>query len=260
MAFSNGYIFGFAAALTVVCGLAVSSTAVGLKGQIETNKRRDVQGSILGALQLPEDGHKLAGDEIDSLWDERVEIAIIKPDGSVAGPEADLNGDGVLDKADADLAYQNARAAAKAAGKRTMDSPELLAVYQRMDDGQATAVAIPMQGVGLWGPISGYLALNNDASDVIGATFFAPKETPGLGAEITADKWTSMWAGKKVFGANGEVETIHVVKGLAANLCPDNLDHCVDGISGATLTGNGVDEMVDRTLSWYSNYLQNLRG
>ncbi|MFT4628152.1 MAG: Na+-transporting NADH:ubiquinone oxidoreductase subunit C [Myxococcota bacterium] len=252
MAFSNGYVFGFATAVCVVCSVAVASVSIGLKDRQDANRRRDVRMNILAALGLPEDGRALLGEEIDQLWDKRVQLRFVDPSGAaIDGAEHDQNGDGVLDQRDADVA--------RAEVKGTDKAPAFSSLYVRMDGPQVGAYALPMYGVGLWGPISGFLALDPGGTEVTGTTFFAPKETPGLGAEITEPKFKSQWVGKKIVDA-GETRTIRVVKGEASVLCPGNIDFCVDGVSGATITSRGVDAMVDTALAFYDPYLTRIRG
>lgn len=230
MAYSTGYTFGFALGVCVFCSIAVAGTATALKEQQDLNKERDLKSAILEALQL---GGDLKGPEIDKAWDERVELVFYRPDGSLVtdGASADLTGDGKLDEADA--------AAAMAEVKGTATIPPLLPLYKRVDEGGAVgAWALPLHGKGLWGPLSGYLALSPDGTTIIGSTFFAPKETPGLGAEIQEPSFEDAWKGKKVMDG-GSPAAVQVTKpGLATG------DHAVDGISGATITSRGVDEMV----------------
>ena len=96
-------------------------------------------------------------------------------------------------------------------------------------DGKTTV--IPMRGNGLWGPIWGYLGLSEDLHTVVNAVFDHKSETPGLGAEITTDKYQSQYKDKP-------------------------LDEKVDAIAGATRTSKGVEEMIDRTLKAYLPYLE----
>ena len=96
---------------------------------------------------------------------------------------------------------------------------------------------IPMQGNGLWGPIWGYLAIAADGRTILGANFDHKSETPGLGGEITTEKFKSQFSGKQIL-ENG-------------NLVPVQFD----AITGATKTSNGVKEMIDNTLEKYSAYL-----
>ena len=251
MAFGNKYTFGFATLICVVCSLALSTVSMGLRDIQEDNRRRDLQKNILGALDLPEDGRTLVGEEIDEIYKTRVEERVIDGGGKLVS-DKDLNKDGVTDKGDVEVARTNV--------KGTDNTPEILSVYIRKDGDKDGAYALPVYGVGLWGPISGYIALDPQGREISGVTFFAPKETPGLGAEITKDKFKTQWVGKKVTGKGGATQTVHVVKGQAKVICPNDVEHCVDGVSGATITSRGVDAMVEQALSFYDPYLKQIRG
>lgn len=97
---------------------------------------------------------------------------------------------------------------------------------------------IPMKGNGLWGPIWGYLAVAADGKTVVGVTFDHKSETPGLGGEITTEKFQGQFSGKQVM-ENGSPIPVEF-----------------DAITGATKTSNGVKEMIDNTLEKYSAYLK----
>ena len=97
---------------------------------------------------------------------------------------------------------------------------------------------IPMKGNGLWGPIWGYLAIAADGKTVVGVTFDHKSETPGLGGEITTEKFQGQFAGKQIMD-NGSPIPVEF-----------------DAITGATKTSNGVKEMIDNTLEKYSSYLK----
>jgi Na+-transporting NADH:ubiquinone oxidoreductase subunit C len=242
MAFSNGYTLGFATAVCVGCSLLVGGAALSLQEQQALNVERDLKGSVLEALDIRPEGGEVTGEWVDSVYGERVEVKVIDASGAVQA-----------DKTLADVE------AAALAVKGTGSAPALFAVYARKDGDAVGAYALPLAGVGLWGPISGYLALNPDAQSVLGATFFAPKETPGLGAEITQPSFKDQWSGKKVVD-KGQPRPIRVVKGEAKVACPGAVDYCVDGVSGATITGDGVDKMVAEALTTYEPYLKSLRG
>ena len=96
---------------------------------------------------------------------------------------------------------------------------------------------IPMQGNGLWGPIWGYLAIAADGKTVVGVTFDHKSETPGLGGEITTEKFQGQFVGKQIMG-NGSPIPVEF-----------------DAITGATKTSDGVKEMINNTLEKYSAYL-----
>ena len=108
---------------------------------------------------------------------------------------------------------------------------------------------IPVYGAGLWGPIWGYIGLNDDRNTVYGVYFSHQGETPGLGAEITTPKFQGQFTGKKVFdGANVGLSVVK--NGRVANP-----DYEVDGISGGTITSNGVDAMLKNCLKPYEKFL-----
>ncbi len=113
---------------------------------------------------------------------------------------------------------------------------------------------IPVRGKGLWGPIWGYVAMEGDMNTVHGASFGHKGETPGLGAEIDTEEFQKQFVGKRIFDDSGNFVSIKVIKGGAT---PEDL-HGVDAISGGTITSNGVDEMLKRTLGNYVPYFKNI--
>ena len=123
-----------------------------------------------------------------------------------------------------------------------------LPLYIAEVDGERKYI-IPMTGNGLWGGIWGYLALNDDCNTVYGVYFSHAGETPGLGAEIASDKFQSRFPGKQVIN-DGEV-VLSVVKKVQNDAVE------VNAVSGATITCNGVDDMLKRKLAPYSTYLEN---
>ncbi len=100
---------------------------------------------------------------------------------------------------------------------------------------------IPMKGNGLWGPISGYLAIAADGNTILGANFDHKSETPGLGGEITTEKFQSQFSSKQI-RKDGQLIPIEF-----------------DAITGATKTSNGVKEMIDNTLEAYAPFFEKLK-
>jgi len=109
----------------------------------------------------------------------------------------------------------------------------------------------PVYGVGLWGGIWGYVALNDDKNTVYGTYFSHAGETPGLGAEIATEKFQQLFSGKKVMNG-GEVGLSVVKHGKVSDT-----EYEVDGISGGTITSNGVDQMLKDCLKNYKPFLLN---
>ena len=130
---------------------------------------------------------------------------------------------------------------------------QLLPLFISEVDG-ATRYIIPLRGKGLWGPIWGFIALEDDLNKVYGAVFDHKKETPGLGAEINTPMFQDPFSGKTIF--EGEVFTpIKVIKGG-----PKEGDmHGVDGISGGTITSNGVSDMLSERLNMYLPYFNKMK-
>ena len=117
-------------------------------------------------------------------------------------------------------------------------------------DNQSYFIA-PLIGTGLWGPIWGFVSFNEDGNTVTGASFDHKSETPGLGAEIREDFFEKQFIGQKILDSEGIFVSIAVMKGGA------NIDsyHEVDGITGGTITSDGVTDMLYENLSIYSKYL-----
>ena len=117
---------------------------------------------------------------------------------------------------------------------------------------------IPVYGKGLWGPIWGFIALETDLNTLKGTSFDHKTETPGLGARITSSEVSQRYNGKKLFDESGNLISISMLKG--ENNPPSVLDeHHVDGMSGATLTANGMNEMLESYFSYYQPYINKIK-
>ena len=114
-----------------------------------------------------------------------------------------------------------------------------------------TKYVIPLSGAGLWGPIWGYVGLDDDKDTVYGVYFSHASETPGLGAEITSAHFQNEFHGKKVM-KDGQIALAVEKFGLVTDPT-----YQVDGISGGTITSKGVDTMIKDCMSQYDNFLNN---
>ena len=129
---------------------------------------------------------------------------------------------------------------------------------------------IPVNGFGLWDAIYGYLAIEPNADTIIGITWYEQKETPGLGANIAESSWQSLFPGKQIFQENADGSTdfktaplgITVVKGKVAEVYGNapKAKSAVDGMAGATLTGNGVTDAYKHTLAPYRPFFLKLHA
>ena len=150
-----------------------------------------------------------------------------------------LNADGTVAAENGGFAVENAAV-----------SEAQLPLYVCEVEGE-TKYVLPLYGAGLWGPIWGYVALNADKETIYGVYFSHAGETPGLGAEITnRDKFQVPFIGKKALNADGDV-IISVVK----NGKVQNAECEVDGISGGTITSNGVNAMLKDGIGLYKAFL-----
>jgi len=137
-------------------------------------------------------------------------------------------------------------------------TPEGLTVYEVREDGRLDMVVLPVEGKGLWSTLYGFLALDADTTTIRGLAFYQHGETPGLGGEVENPKWTALWVGRKAYDERWR-PAIEVVKGQAG--APAEDPHRVDGLSGATITSNGVSRLIERWLGdeGYGPYLAEVR-
>jgi len=116
-------------------------------------------------------------------------------------------------------------------------------VYSPADSpGEVKSVAFRFQGAGLWGPIEGFLALEPDFRTIRGLAFYRQEETPGLGGEISSQSFRDQFRGKKIVQPDGKPGIAIVKPGMAKG--PNE----VDGISGATMTGEKVEQIINQTI------------
>ena len=133
-------------------------------------------------------------------------------------------------------------------------------VYLVRRDGEISRIILPISGYGLWSTLYGFLALEADGNTVSDITFYAHGETPGLGDFIVKPAWREVWRGKRAFDDSGALE-LRVVKGRVSADDP-RADYHVDGVSGATLTGNGVSNIIKYWLGdhGYGPFLEQIQA
>lgn len=123
-------------------------------------------------------------------------------------------------------------------------SGENVEIYLAKDGDTLQQIILPISGPGLWSTMRGYLALAPDGNTVKGIRFYEHGETPGLGDQIDKADWRNLWVGKQLYGDDG-TPRIEVVRGFALRDASNTeLQHQIDGLSGATLTGNGITKLV----------------
>jgi len=121
--------------------------------------------------------------------------------------------------------------------------PRWAKVYLYKDEtGELEAVVLPVWGYGLWSTMYGFLALAPDCNTVVGINFYEHGETPGLGGEIVNPNWRALWIGKKVYDEQGRVRLRLIKGGVKPN--QPGAEYLVDALAGATLTSNGVTNLI----------------
>ena len=226
---SNSYTIIYSAVIVVIVAFLLAFVFQALKPMQDANVALDKKKQILNSLNIRD----LSNEEADAKYKEVV-IAdeVIDEKGKIL--EAGTQGG---EKAGFKLESKDYKA-----GK--------LALYICKVNGSRKYV-IPVYGMGLWGPISGYIALNEDKATVYGAYFNHESETAGLGAEIKDNvAWQEKFQGKKVF-TSGDDKTIAL--GVEKNVTDPATQ--VDAVTGATLTSNGVRDMLHEALGKYLTFL-----
>ncbi|MBL7964900.1 MAG: NADH:ubiquinone reductase (Na(+)-transporting) subunit C [Flavobacteriales bacterium] len=230
---SNTFTFLFAAILVVVVGTVLAVTYLGLKPAYDENVRREKMQNILAAMNV-----KVDRDAAPEKYKELVKETLL-----VDAQGKPVEGDAFS----LDVLKQYKDWKAGVLKPETLKYP----VYKATVEGQQLYV-VPVVGTGLWGPVWGYLAVRDDGRTIHGSTFDHKGETPGLGAEIATPIFYDQFPGKTITEENGTYTGIKVYKGGSETTDP----HGVDGISGGTITSQGVDEMLMRTLAIYDQYLK----
>ncbi len=255
---STRYTVLFATGVSVACALLVATAAVGLRSQQEANAQLYKQKNVLLAASLAQAGEKLSADEVQKVFDQRITMrALDLKTGRLMPPDTfDIKGYDQR-KARSDPALSRAAPANEA---KVVRLPNVGTVYQvKGADGNVEQLVLPIEGMAMWGTVYGFLALDRDGTTVRGLTFYEQKETPGLGGEIANPKWQALWVGRKAYDENWSPQ-LAVIKGQAGP--PDKDPHHVDGLSGATITSNGITRVVRFWLSadGYAPYLKTLKS
>ena len=227
----------FVVVLSLVCSIIVSTAAVVLRPKQQENAVLDVQRNILAVAGL------LNKDtNIQQTYKQFIEPKLVNID----------TGNYVAEVAGEDAAKYNQRDAAKN-DKESIKLPanedfakiirraNVATVYLVKDAaGTLTKVILPIHGNGLWSMMYAFVAVAMDGNTIDGITYYDQAETPGLGAEVENPTWREQFVGKKLYDMNFK-PAIKILKGGA----PVGTDHQVDGLSGATLTSNGVQHTFD---------------
>ncbi len=218
--------------LCVVCSVIVSAAAVMLRGKQQENAVNEKKMNILAAA-----GIEVVNGDLETAFATITPKLVDMRTGEFSTDE--------------DVMSYNMRKAAKDPTKaRALTREQDIAsirkqslystVYLVEGEQGIERIILPIHGYGLWSTLYGFIALESDLNTVAGLGFYEHAETPGLGGEVDNPKWKALWPGKKVYADNSYIPAIGLIKGKAA--AGDM--YKVDGLAGATLTSNGVTNLV----------------
>jgi Na+-transporting NADH:ubiquinone oxidoreductase subunit C len=232
---SNGYIIGFSVITTVVLGGLLALAAVALGPQQKEARDLFTKKQILKAVMEIKDG-----DDIASIYSKRIKSEVVDFQGNVVDGQ-------IAEAVSLEREYKKPK------------EERMLPVFKYVnesDPAKVEAVIVAVYGNGLWDKIWGYIALDTDLSTVKGTVFDHKGETPGLGARITDAEIQVRYKGKKLAEGGG----VTMIKGEGND--PAKIKETeVDGMSGATMTANGMNDMMNAYLgTHYKAYFSKNKG
>lgn len=234
---SNGYVIGFIVAMTVLCAGALAGVNHLLKDTITTQRSLDTKKKILSTVIDKEEVLSKDEKELEVLYSENIKGIVVNNQGQLIDSE-DPN-----------------EVKPRTQFKEKDPSKKLLPVFIfEGKEGNKTYI-LPLYGLGLWDEIWGYIAIGSDGNTVKGIALDHKAETPGLGARITEEEVQNRFIGKTLYDASKSIATLHMLKG-EGNSDIDN--NSIDGLSGATMTSNGVNDMLSAYYKLYEPYLKKI--
>lgn len=228
---SIGKTFFVVIGLCLICAVFVAASAVGLRPKQVENKLLDAQKNILIATGM------LNGEDIKAQFEKHVQVRLVNLDTGEFVDQDPLTYDYrkmMKDPAGSDMLDEKDDPAK--IKSRAKIAPVYLAYLDGVESKNISFVVLPIHGYGLWSTMHGFLALDKDGNTIKGLNYYEQGETPGLGGEIQNPKWVAQFVGKKLLDEAGH-PAIKILKPGSANPAAASE---VDGLSGATLTSNGV--------------------
>ena len=226
----NSYTLVYAVVMVVVVALLLALVSSGLKSKQTENVELDRKGQILSSLQID-----LTGKNPAELYDKYIVKEL------VVNNKAEIISETKGDAFAIDVVKETSK---------KLESRKL-PIYVAELDGK-TKYIVPLRGAGLWGPIWGFVALDEDKNTVFGTFFSHASETPGLGAEISGQHFQNEFIGKHILNDKQEFVSIAVMKAGHTTKTQDQ----VDGISGGTITSKGVEQMLLNSIGQYEPFLK----
>ena len=237
---SNTYIIVYSAVLTIILGLLLSGSAQVLGPWQQEAIALDKKKQILGAVISAEEIAAMTPEQVNQFYSSRISSTVV----DITGKEI-TEGGVTAEKVEIAKDY-----------KKPEDQRQypIFIFHAEGNPDDVESYIFPLYGAGLWDAIWGYLALETDMNTIGGITLAHASETPGLGARITDGEVQSRYVGKKIFDESGALIAVQMQKGEGKDYSSDL--HKVDGLSGATITGNGVNNMLKAYMGCYEAYIK----
>ena len=223
----NTYTFLYAAIMVVLVAAVLASVSMALQPRQKRNFEIEKKKNILASVKIESDATTAEKIYSDKILNEYVV--------NVKGEQVDGNA------FTTNLKKEHAKTSAEM----------VLPIFEFQTD-EGLKYVLPLRGSGLWGPIWGFISLNDDMNTIYGANFDHEGETPGLGAEISQKTFEAQFVGKKLFDNTGKLVSILVAK--VGQVAPE--EHKVDGISGGTITSKGLEKMLLDDFTNYQKFLK----
>lgn len=249
------------------CAVVVAGSAVALKERRVENKALDKSKNVLIAAGLFQENVTQMS-EINTLFEQfeqrvvdlRTKRLLTAEEAAVVAADNKLN-----------FSEYDQRKAAKdpSLSVALTDAEDLASINRRehyaliyllRSEVGIDRIILPVHGYGLWSTLYGFIALEGDGNTVSGITFYEHSETAGLGGEVDNPTWKAKWQGKRIYDDQGQV-AMRVLKG-SVDPSSAEADYQIDGLSGATLTSRGVENMIGYWLGdeGYGPILKNFNG
>lgn len=229
---SNIYTIVYASIVTIVVAIALAFAHSSLEPQMLENEKLATQKDILrsvGLVDLPNTAE---------VYDKSITSVVIDANGKIV--------EGVP-----------AETVSMAAEFKKPEADQIHPLFIYTADDGSKKYILPVFGNGLWDKIWGYVAIESDLNTIAGVSMDHKSETPGLGAEIkdNPEKYDDPFIGKTIYDSNNNYVSIRMVKGGIKEP-----EHEIDGISGATITSDGVNEMMKRGIGYYLSYFESIKN
>ncbi len=246
---SSNFIIVFISLLTSFVALVLSLLFTGLKDIHDENQAIFQKKFVLQSIQEKLGSGsvmEMTNQEVAKVFNEKIEQVVVNSKGEI------------LDKAVVESKGYPGGMAENinlSKEKKKKESERLLPVYIYKGTENSPVYIFGLRGNGLWDEVAGNVALDSDLNTVIGVSFDHVSETPGMGAEIKDNPaFRLSFIGKKIYDGQGNYRSISLMKGGVSDP-----DHEVDGITAATLTGNGVTKMLQNGLKSYEAYIKSIK-